>query len=827
MTEFVDRMRSLLGGAIPEHPKGLSPHQPAEALIERVLDEIEAKRAAERNWWSVRTTFSDLPAFNELMQKEPDFVAVAAVAAIISGSKLRSGSTSNYWREDARQKLASQILRRALPFTEDQIVTLLDDASQRRHLEHETPLAALLGATERYCDGRPPPPRLRAALERLLEHLRDLSRREGANKAKVKFSSRINGIIEPSAIEAIRIPEGEWTTQVLKWVSDQGDLELPWLELLAHAATAADKSKPTAKWIAAAAPLVEGIGKEPVALQTSIWMDQLTPNPAQPDPSLNVLKGLIWCARLLPPDLIVGPVGRFSETCFRKVPMIGARSTLLGNACIAALSSMAEEEAATAELVRLKSRLKYASAKALIERKLTEIAATRGVAVSDLEEGALPTYGLDGAGRLSSVFGDVSATISTSAHGVSLEWTDLHGKVRSGPSASAKAEFSGELRALKQKVKDLAAIFAGQVALIEDSWISGSQWPIPVWRQRFFDHPLRSAIVRSLIWRIESSGVSTSAMVSDNRWHDPEGNALDVSESATISLWHPLNSNVEETLAWRRHIVDLGFTQPIKQAHREVYVLTDAELRTGTYSNRFAAHVLRQHQFRALCQARGWSYQLQGQWDSFNIPTRRIERRDLIVEYHVDGIDNNDTGQSGVFLYLATDQVRFSRLSGERVELKDVPAILFSELMRDVDLFVAVCSVANDPTWVDGGPEGRYREYWTTQAFGDLGETAQSRRDLLAQIAPRLAIADRLRVDGNFLHVKGVRQEYRIHIGSSNIQILPGNRYLCIVRGADSKVEGQVRLPFAGDSMLAVILSKAFMLAADDRISDPSILAQL
>ena len=68
---------------------------------------------------------------------------------------------------------------------------------------------------------------------------------------------------------------------------------------------------------------------------------------ALPDPSLNVLKGLIWCARLLPPDLIVGPVGRFSETCFRKVPMIGARSTLLGNACIAALSSMAEDEAAT------------------------------------------------------------------------------------------------------------------------------------------------------------------------------------------------------------------------------------------------------------------------------------------------------------------------------------------------------------------------------------------------------------------------------------------------------------------------------------------------
>ena len=43
-------------------------------------------------------------------------------------------------------------------------------------------------------------------------------------------------------------------------------------------------------------------------------------------------------------------------------------------------------------------------------------------------------------------------------------------------------------------------------------------------------------------------------------------------------------------------------TQPIKQAHREIYLLTDAERQTQSYSNRFAAHILRQHQFTALCQ---------------------------------------------------------------------------------------------------------------------------------------------------------------------------------------------------------------------------------
>ena len=41
--------------------------------------------------------------------------------------------------------------------------------------------------------------------------------------------------------------------------------------------------------------------------------------------------------------------------------------------------------------------------------------------------------------------------------------------------------------------------------------------------------------------------------------------------------------------------------------------LTDAERETGIYSNRFAAHIVRQHQLNALFEQRGWRYDLQGE----------------------------------------------------------------------------------------------------------------------------------------------------------------------------------------------------------------------
>ena len=50
--------------------------------------------------------------------------------------------------------------------------------------------------------------------------------------------------------------------------------------------------------------------------------------------------------------------------------------------------------------------------------------------------------------------------------------------------------------------------------------------------------------------------------------------------------------------------------QPFKQAYREIYLITDAELNTRVYSNRYAAHILRQHQFNSLCAAKGWKNSL-------------------------------------------------------------------------------------------------------------------------------------------------------------------------------------------------------------------------
>jgi hypothetical protein len=55
----------------------------------------------------------------------------------------------------------------------------------------------------------------------------------------------------------------------------------------------------------------------------------------------------------------------------------------------------------------------------------------------------------------------------------------------------------------------------------------------------------------------------------------------------------------------------------------------------------------------------------------------------------------------------------------------------------------------------------------------------------------------------------------------------PNDQYLCIVADRVHDPGGRVWLPFEGDRTLALILSKAFLLADDANITDRTILTQL
>ncbi len=755
--------------------------------------------------------------------------------------------------------MKQHILRRPLPFTEADLHVLLTYIAERRNVHgYEKTHVLLKNAATALSN-----PEVLEACKPDLTRIRETAKSWKDTSGKHKFLSQLDLIEHHDQNVPLEIPEDEWGRQARVALKKmRPDDRAAWEVVLRHALTSSG-SGPSQKWLKAASGLIKDFGPERFAARTLEWLGFLgqsstemrygydTENnlsyfeergPIPLDANAVLLAGLAWsCAVLETTTLektgLIGALGDTALECYRKIPNFGQRSTKVGNACLTALKRI-PGMASVSQMERLRASIKLPSTRKLIEKALNESALNAGMSRFDLEELATPGFGLeDGCVRVP--FGNVFALMTVDGMHVNLQWHGSDGKPRKSEPSEVKRDFGAERKAFKRQRDDLEKALVTLRERLERAPALERSWPAQVWRERYLDHPLASLLTKRLIWRFTDGDRVQDGMWLEGWLVDANDVPLELFENTTVRPWHPVFCAANEVLDWRAFLDRHQIVQPYKQAHREIYILTDAERTTRTYSNRFAAHVLRQHQFRKLCEARGWRYSLQGQWDSHNFPTLEIPHAGLIAEFWVD-VGAGETSDSGIYLYVSTDQVRFTRADFTRRDpyngwpkdpepmlLSDVPPIILSEVMRDVDLFVGVASVGNDPTWNDGGPDGTYRDYWQSYSFGELSETAQTRKAVLETLLPRLKIKDRVQLEGKFLFVRGDLRTYKIHLGSGNILMEPNDQYLCIVPGRGTSNSSNVFLPFEGDGTLAVILSKAFMLSEDLKIKDETITRQI
>ena len=462
------------------------------------------------------------------------------------------------------------------------------------------------------------------------------------------------------------------------------------------------------------------------------------------------------------------------------------------------------------QLSRLAARVKYDVARRLIEKAMNEAAERNQVSRDDLEAMAVPTFSLDSSGVRVERAGDCEASLTIGRDGASLIWS-REGKALKSAPASVKEEHAELLKDLNRSAKEMDGQIVAQRFRLERQLISEGSCSVERWKPWYLDHPLVSHFASRLIWEFKDGGETRTAIPWQGDLVDWAGNAVQPSEQARMRMWHPIRSDVQTALSWRCWLEDRQVRQPFKQAHREVYLLTDAERETATYSNRFASHIIRQHQFASLCRERGWKFNVMGDWDSHNTPSLDLAQYNLQARFDVESPeaeDDESTTAHGIYLAISTGRVTFVRLEAPQadgdtpgpfgiplprkfrdlrrratVRLEEVPALVFSEVMRDCDLFVGVTSIGADPAWNGDHPGDPHLPYWEHFAFGDLTSAAEHRRAVLESLLPKLAIRDRCRLDGRFLLVRGDLHEYRIHIGSANVLMEPGSRYLCIVQG--------------------------------------------
>ncbi len=590
-----------------------------------------------------------------------------------------------------------------------------------------------------------------------------------------------------------------------------------WAPLLELALTTAGKSRPTRKFLREASVLIEQIGDDIYRSTLSHSIESFQPQlnhdiSIQDERERELLRGLIWASSDFLDDALCSSLADFALRCYRKVPDYGPLSPKLGNAAAYALSH-AGGVVGLGPLARVLAKVKYPSAKKQIDRYLSEAAERAGVTRDELDEISVPDFGLDDGVRQQTL-GEHTAQLVLVGTKAELRWLNAKGKPQKTVPKAVKESHADELKDLKREVKELGGLAEAQVQRLERLWLRPKPISVATLKSRYFEHPVVGPFAKRLIWALEVGDGHKPVIWLDGRFVSLT-EEVDVDDDASARLWHPIEMESQETaLVWRDWLAERGINQPFCQLYRDVY-RAENEQEDG----RLTGHILLQSALISNCKRDGWSYQLQGHWDSHNVPFLRLPQHGLVASFDADAIPHKDDDYT--FRYLISGPMRFNRLEDGGFYLDSTAAIpldtieprVFSEVMRSVATIISRCTIAVDEGFEPSGLGAMFGNYWRRSAWGELAPAAFMRAQVLSDVLPRTILRDVASLDGRWLVIRTGEERHRIHVGSGLVEGADGTAAKIRLTPKAQRSAEEVFLPFEGDAMLRKILARALVVA--------------
>lgn len=364
-------------------------------------------------------------------------------------------------------------------------------------------------------------------------------------------------------------------------------------------------------------------------------------------------------------------------------------------------------------------------------------------------------------------------------------------------SVPAKYKKNESVQKLKEVHKKLKEQYSRTKLMMEQAMEDRTAFE--VWELRELGaNPVVRPIVNFLVFRTAGDGDEFQmGFLTDDGLTDAAGNALPVGAEEQVWIAHPFD--LYRSGQWHEYqkaLFERQMRQPFKQVFRELYLKLDEELDLCE-SRLFSGNQIQPQKTVGALRSRRWvaDYEdgLQKVYYKENIVACIYAMADWFTPSDVEA----PTLEWVVFL---------NRKTGERMRIQEIPDVIYSEVMRDVDLAVGVAHAGG----VD--PETSH-------------STVEMRKAIVACNLELFKVKN-VRVEGNHAVIDGKLGRYSVHLGSGVVHQI-GSSMLFVVP-VHSQHRGRMFLPFIDDDpKTAEILSKILLFAEDTKIKDPNILAQI
>ena len=368
----------------------------------------------------------------------------------------------------------------------------------------------------------------------------------------------------------------------------------------------------------------------------------------------------------LPRQCAAAPLAMVAAAAYARMPGYGPRDLHTGHAVVDLLARLGEPGAR--ELVRLQQRIHYHHPRARIARALNAAGQELRVLPGELED-AFGGPDLTPQLTLELRVGLYVAVIAVSDDlvRVGTSWRTVEGRpLRSRPQRTredpeALAAVDLERRRLRRHLSDVRQRF--EQTMLEEP-LTADQWT-----GRMFADPLRAAMARRLVWRIQDDRSDRLALPGADGFKDVQGRSVPLKAGSLVSLWHPAQ-NPDAQPAWRARLETLGLRQPVEQVRRQV-VLPD----TDVWERLDAVAPVDRVPLRGFLRNREWDVPYVGMFDHIPYASRKLTPRGPHAHLGLKPISDDD------------DRITVGPLTfhakGSTLDPRELPAALVSEAGRD------------------------------------------------------------------------------------------------------------------------------------------------
>ncbi|VEP17663.1 conserved hypothetical protein [Hyella patelloides LEGE 07179] len=334
-----------------------------------------------------------------------------------------------------------------------------------------------------------------------------------------------------------------------------------------------------------------------------------------------------------------------------------------------------------------KTRHKNLRKKALEQLAIT--AKERNLTTEELEDRIVPTCGLDEQGKRIFDFG-VRQFEFVLGEGMKPQVKDDKDKIRANLPKPGKKDdpdkANNAISAWKILKKQITQVTKIQATRLEQAMITQRRWNVDEFELRIVNHPLMTHLAWGLVWGgydVKGNRVTTFRIAEDRTSRNIENETLQLKDITTVGIVHAIALTPEEKAKWNQIWLDYELFSPFPQLNRELFLPTPEERET-TLVTRFKDITIPGIRLVSIFEKQEWIRGGTGDGGGCNEHSKTYPNAGLIVSIkYTGGIAMWDVRDSSD---IEITRCHFAPLETQQkaLSLKDVDAIIFSEVMRDL-----------------------------------------------------------------------------------------------------------------------------------------------